>query len=163
MGRWPFGSLARFLRLMAPGLSSSRATGGSDARRRGAVFSRASGEKFFCDVPVDVGEAVVTALEAIGELCVVEAELVQNRRVQVVHVDGIFGDVPRDVVGLADDLAAFDAAASEPEAESVRVMIAAGDGALAGSIFTAGRRPKNSTLFIVAVTLAVQQWHGAGE
>jgi len=33
-----------------------------------------------------VGQAVVAALEAVGELLVVEAEQMEQRRVQVVHV-----------------------------------------------------------------------------
>ncbi len=42
---------------------------------------------------------------------------------QVVHVDGIFGDAPADFVGLANCLAAFDAPAGEPHAERIRMMV----------------------------------------
>ncbi len=70
----------------------------------GEVSARGSNkEPIFCeDVlhhrSVDVGEAVVAALEAVGEPGVVEAEQVQGGRVQVVDVDGVFDDVVAEVV-----------------------------------------------------------------
>ena len=48
-----------------------------------------------------VGQAEVAALEAVGESCVVEAEQVQQRGVQVVDVDRVGDDVEAEVVGLA--------------------------------------------------------------
>jgi len=48
---------------------------------------------------VDVGEAVMATLEAVGEALVVDADLVQHRRLQVVDVDGVLGDVVGEVVG----------------------------------------------------------------
>jgi len=65
---------------------------------RSVKSEQSSGEQLGHDGAGDVGEAAVAALEAIRELRVVEAELVQNRRVQIVHVDRIIGDVPRDLV-----------------------------------------------------------------
>jgi len=41
------------------------------------------------DVAVDVGEAVVPAGVAVGELLVVEAHQVEDRGVHVVHVDAV--------------------------------------------------------------------------
>ena len=55
----------------------------------------------------------------------VDAELVQQRGVEVVDVDGILDDVVAEVVRLADDVAALDAGAGHPEAEAARVMVAA--------------------------------------
>ena len=49
-----------------------------------------------------VGQAEIAALEAVGQLQVVEAEQVQDRGVEVVDVDRVLDDVPADVVGLAD-------------------------------------------------------------
>ena len=74
--------------------------------------------------PVDVGEAVVAALEAVGEAGVVEAEQMQGGGVQVVDVDGILDDVVAEVVRLAVDVAAFHARAGHPDAEAARVMVA---------------------------------------
>ena len=49
-----------------------------------------------------VGQAEVAALEAEGELRVVEAEQVQDRGVQVVNVDAVLDGVEAEVVGLAE-------------------------------------------------------------
>ena len=72
-----------------------------------------------------VGQAVVAALELECELFVVDAELVQDRRVQVVDVDRIADDVVAVVVGLTVRDARLDAAAGHPDCEAARVMIAA--------------------------------------
>ena len=48
-----------------------------------------------------VGQAVVAALEAVGQLRVVEAEQVQDRGLQVVDVDLVLGDAEAEFVGLA--------------------------------------------------------------
>ena len=52
----------------------------------------------------------------------------QERGMEIVDVDRVFGDVPADLVGFADDLAAFDAAASAPHREGGGMVIAAGIG-----------------------------------
>ncbi len=41
----------------------------------------------------------------VGEACVVKAETVQYRGLEVVDVDRILDDVQAEVIGLADDLA----------------------------------------------------------
>ena len=41
----------------------------------------------------DVGQAVVAALEFVGEAFVVDAEEVEEGGLKVVDVDGVFGDV----------------------------------------------------------------------
>src|ERR1043165_1400811 len=51
------------------------------------------------------GELGVEALVAVGQALVVEAELVEDRRVEVADVDGILDDVVAEVVGLAVDVA----------------------------------------------------------
>jgi hypothetical protein len=65
------------------------------------------------------------ALERQGEPAVVEAELVQNRRMKIVDVDGILGDGPAQLVGGAVRDAWLDPAASHPQAKRARMMIAA--------------------------------------
>ena len=59
----------------------------------GKALQANSGEKIVHDVAVDVGQAEVAAHEAVGQLLVIEAELVQPSRLQVMHVDGVLGDV----------------------------------------------------------------------
>ena len=55
----------------------------------------------------------------------VEAEAVEDRRMQVAHVDGVLDDVVRELVGLAVDGPALDAGAGGPDAEIARVVVAA--------------------------------------
>ena len=54
---------------------------------------------------------------------------------QIVDMDGIFGDVPADFIGFTDDLAAFDSTSGHPDAESKRVVIATRVGLAANAIF----------------------------
>ena len=74
-----------------------------------------------------VGEAEVAALETEGELRVIEAEQVQDCRVQIVDVRAILDGVEAEFVRRADGLSAFYAAAGEPHRERVNVMVAPGE------------------------------------
>ena len=49
-----------------------------------------------------------------GKLLVIEPELVEDRGVEVVDVDTVFGDGDAMLVGRAMDDAAFNAASSQP-------------------------------------------------
>lgn len=51
------------------------------------------------DLAGHVGEPEVTALEAIGEPGMVDAEQVQNRRLEIVRMDRVLRDVVTEVVG----------------------------------------------------------------
>src|SRR5687767_6735490 len=55
------------------------------------------GQHFLNNVAGDVGEAEVAALEAEGELEVVEAQEVEDGSVEVVDVDDVFDAVVADV------------------------------------------------------------------
>ena len=72
------------------------------------------------------GEAEVEALGFYGETFVIETELMQQRGVNVVNVDGIFDSAETEFIGLAVALSGFEAAAGEPHGEGVNVVIAAG-------------------------------------
>jgi len=74
---------------------------------------------------LDKCKAFVAAEVGVGELMLVEAELVQDGRVDVAEVVGLLDRVQTDRVGGADDLASADAAAGHPHAEAEVVMIAA--------------------------------------
>ena len=52
-------------------------------------FSRTLRQDPLHHLAMHVGEAVVAALEAVGQLRVVEAEQVQDRRLQIVDVDSV--------------------------------------------------------------------------
>src|SRR5260221_1908152 len=56
----------------------------------------------------DIGQAEVPAAVAIGQLGVIDAEQVQNRRVQVVDVDRLIHRLESEVVGGAVDRPALD-------------------------------------------------------
>jgi hypothetical protein len=61
--------------------------------------------------PVDVSQSEVASLEAVGEAFVVEAEQVEDGRLEVVDVDLVGGDMEAEVVGGAVAEPGFDAAA----------------------------------------------------
>ena len=58
-----------------------------------------------------VGQAVVAALQAECQARMVDAQTVQNGRVQIVNVDRILDDVVAEIIRLAVDQARPDAAA----------------------------------------------------
>jgi hypothetical protein len=122
----------------------------------------ALGEDAFYDFAVDVGEAEVAALGAEGELGVVEAEEVKDGGVEVVHVDGIFGDVEAEVVGGAVGEAFFDAAAGHPDGEGTVVVIAAVVGALRHGGAAEFAAPDDESVFEKAALLEVGDERGAG-
>ena len=74
---------------------------------------------------MDVGEPLVAAVAGEGEALVVEAEQVQNRGMQVGDMAAVGDGVVAEVVGGAVGLAALDAAAGEPDAEAIGVVVAA--------------------------------------
>src|SRR6185503_8499010 len=79
-------------------------------------------EDVFHRVAMDVGEADVSALEFEGQAFVVDAQAVEQRGVEVMDVDGVFGDVVAVVIGLTVGDAGFDAAAGEEEREASAVV-----------------------------------------
>ena len=74
---------------------------------------------------MDVGEAEVSALGAVGEFFVVEAEEVEDGGVEVVDVDFVFDGVEAEFVGFSVGEAAFDAASGEDHGEGVGVVVSA--------------------------------------
>src|ERR1700722_14274317 len=80
-------------------------------------------EKFVDDVAVDIREAKVAALEAIGQLLVIEAEQMQNGGVQIMHVDFVLAGIEAKIIRSAEGDARLDAAARHPDAETIRMMI----------------------------------------
>ena len=85
---------------------------------------RASGEHFFDDVPADVGQTVIAALEAERQLEMVQAKQMQQCGLQIVDVDDVFDGVVAKFVGRSDGLPAFYAASRQPHREAINVMIA---------------------------------------
>src|SRR6266487_2082958 len=84
-----------------------------------------SGEDSFHHVARHIGESEVPSGVAISQTLVVEAQKVQNRRVQVVDVHRILRGPEAKFVGRAIHRAALHAATSEPHAEAVVIVVAA--------------------------------------
>jgi len=73
-----------------------------------------SGDDVIDDVAVDIGQAKVPPGVTVGQTFVVQPQQVQDRRVEVVNVYGIFFDVIADVVRSAVDDSAFHSASGQP-------------------------------------------------
>src|SRR5688572_3172844 len=79
---------------------------------------------FLDELTMNVGQAHVAAVEMVRQLLVIEAEQVKNSRVKVIDRLLVFRDAVAEMIGRADNRAAFHAAAGEPDAEAVRIVIA---------------------------------------
>lgn len=77
-------------------------------------WKRRSGQDLFHYIAGHIGQPEVSSLELIGEPQVIDSKAIQDSRLQVMDVHGIFDDVVGVVVGLADGQTALDAAASHP-------------------------------------------------
>src|SRR5688572_4415363 len=92
----------------------------------GSPGANESGEQILDDPRrLDAGQALVEAEVAHRESLVVEAEYLEHGRVEVADVDGVLDDVVAEVVRLAVDGAALEAAAGHPHGEAARVVVAA--------------------------------------
>ena len=82
------------------------------------------GEDRCNEIAVDIRQSEVPALEAIGEFCVVDTEQVQDSGIEVVHVNGIFGDVVAIVIGFTVDSAFADSGTGQQSGKAPWVVIA---------------------------------------
>src|SRR5579871_4573443 len=73
---------------------------------------------------MDVREAEVAALETERQLLVIKAELMKQRRIQVMHVHGIARHIEAEFVRFTMHMAALQTAARHPHAETTVVMVA---------------------------------------
>ena len=73
-----------------------------------------------------VGEFLGLAAVVVGELSVVEAELVEEGGLVIVGGDLIDGGAVADFVGFAVDGAGLEAAAGEPHGKAVGVVVTSG-------------------------------------
>ena len=76
------------------------------------------------DISVDVSEAEVSTAVTIGELFVIEAELVEHGRVEVVHMDFVSHGLKTEVIGRAVNVSSFDAATCHPGGETIVIVVA---------------------------------------
>ena len=94
------------------------------------------------DVSVDVGQAIVASLMAIGKAFVVDAEEVKAGGVEVVDVNFVFGDAESKFVGGTVGESALHTSTRHPDAEAFLVVVASGWrlGTGAGTVFLHHRR-----------------------
>jgi hypothetical protein len=78
-----------------------------------------SGENIANDPAVDIGQAEVAARVAVGEPGVVQPHQMQDRRVQVVHVNGVFGDLVAVFVRATVAETPFNSAAGEEAGQTM--------------------------------------------
>src|SRR5204863_6233 len=76
------------------------------------------------NLAVNVGQSEIAAGVAEGQLLVVETQEMHDRRLQVVDVDGVLGDVETQLIGRPMGDARPDAAAGHPHGEGLWMMIA---------------------------------------
>src|SRR5262245_34235983 len=105
-----------------------------------------SGQDAVNDLAVDIGKAHVAATEAVGKAGVVDAEKVQDGRVEIVDLHLVFDGVEAVLVGRTIDNATFDAAAGQPDREAVRAVVAAGLRALSDGRAAKFARPDDERL-----------------
>ena len=63
---------------------------------------------------MNIRKAEIAALEAVGELLVFDAQLMENGGVEIVNVDDVFHGVVAEVVGFAVADSRFDSASGGP-------------------------------------------------
>lgn len=83
-----------------------------------------SAEYVVHDVTGDIGESIVSSGEAPGQAFVIDTKLVQNGGLQVVNVNGLFGDIETEVIGASVYVSSANAASGEPDTERLRMMVA---------------------------------------
>jgi len=82
------------------------------------------GKELVDDFSVDVGQAKIAPLKSVRQLRVLQAKLMEDRRVKIVNVDLVFNRIKTEVVGFAVNDSAFNAAARQPDSVTVRMMVA---------------------------------------
>src|SRR4051794_16047740 len=97
-------------------------TGTGPFARRGRAGSR---EQLADHLALDIGQAEVAPLEAIGQLRVLQAEQVQDGRLEVVDVDPVLDGRETELVGGPQGQARPRPAAGDPHRRGVDVMVAA--------------------------------------
>jgi sialic acid synthase SpsE len=98
---------------------------------------------------VDIGEPIVAALEAVGEVFVIEAEKVEDGGLEVVDVDFVFDARETHFIRGAVIESALHAAACHEDGEAVGIMVAAedlGSGTIVAERHVMLRRPGTGIL-----------------
>ena len=82
-------------------------------------------QKIMNNLPMHIREPIAPALVLVGEPFVFDAEQVEERGLEVVHMHRIFDDVVAELVRLPVGEAGLDAAAGHPDGKTAGVVVAA--------------------------------------
>ena len=88
------------------------------------MLARLLGEHLAKHISVHVGQPEIATLKTQRELFVIEAKKVEHRRMEVVHVYGLLGDVVAVVVGRAVAHTGLDPSTGEPHREAAGMVVA---------------------------------------
>ncbi len=75
--------------------------------------------------PVDIGQAKPAPLKLVVELFVIDAQQMQERRLEIEHVHALFSDVIAQDVGVPVDDDRLHAATGHPERKALGMMVPA--------------------------------------
>lgn len=76
------------------------------------------------DIAEQVGQAIIAAGVAVREFLMIKTEQVQKRRMEIMYVYNFIDRLESEFVGGSVDIAFPDAAAGDPHAESVMIVVA---------------------------------------
>ena len=114
----------------------------------------------------DAGEFLIEAAVGVGEAMMVEAELVEHGGVEVADVVRILGNLPTEIVGRADGMAALDAGSGHPDGEAAAMMVAAGHGRTEFALRVNGAAeltaPDDERVFQQAALFEIEDERGGG-
>src|SRR5439155_26857661 len=79
----------------------------------------------FYGVTRNVGQAVVAALESVDQTGMIDPKLLEDCRLEIMHVHRVFRNIVAVVIGCAIGYPGFDARARQPDRETARVMVPA--------------------------------------
>ena len=82
------------------------------------------GQNFSNRLAVNVGQPEMAALILVCQPCVINAETMQNRRVEIVNIYRILCDVVAELICLTVSNTALETTARHPDAEAPRMVIA---------------------------------------
>ena len=82
------------------------------------------GEDFANDVTVNVGQTSMRTIVIIGQPLMVQAEEMQDGRVEVMDVHHVFDGLVAEFIGRAEAETSLHARTGQPRGETLRVMVA---------------------------------------
>lgn len=81
------------------------------------------GEHRLDQIPMDIGQSIISTLETVGQSRMVDSQQVHDRGVQVVHMDGIMSDIVAIIIGLTDHVSALDSRSCHKRRKTPGVVV----------------------------------------